>query len=664
MTNPPTHNPEQIVQIEAPTEALQVQNDAAPDAADHAVRAAKPRARKLRTPFRRRRPEAQDASVAPEESVTEVLETSGQLASEQNFGVVTEVTQGLMPEQHDQRAQSESASALQEVQPNEPVRRNNRGPRQVRARKSASIENVEVLIDQGDPVEAENEAAQALAYLSSADRSEQRLGKYLNSDVLMPKLHKVLAEAGIGSRREMEELIVAGRVSVNSEPAHIGQRVGPNDQVRVNGRPITRTNQKKPPRVILYHKPAGEIVSHDDPGGRANVFARLPKMKVGKWLSVGRLDLNTEGLLILTTSGDLSNRLLHPRYGNEREYAVRVLGELGPEQRQSLLDGVVLDDGPASFGMIEFLGGEGSNRWYRVTLNEGRNREVRRMFESVGLTVSRLIRTRFGDVVLPTNLRRGRWEELDPKLVSALMVQLGLLRDDDDGDGYARSPKQPVSHDSALPPGFGTLERNGMNGAKIGRRGKLSGGRTQPDAFKHPSDFTPTTLTVGGGYANGHPQGRPGGQSPAGRGGKPGQAFGPDGKPRGRKPRPGNKPRGPNAHASGPGAPVLFDNVHSEGLTAPGQSPRPARSTGPRRPRGSRGPRGPAGEQAGGQASGQAGNFSATQVAGPKSGPRRGKGTPRSGGQGAQTRGDDWQPSGASAHESRLGFSKPRGGRS
>src|SRR5690606_25179041 len=132
-----------------------------------------------------------------------------------------------------------------------------------------------------------------------------RLGKYLGSEALQPKLHKVLAEAGIGSRREMEELIIAGRVSVNGEPAHIGQRVGPNDQVRVNGKPVARANTRKPPRVILYHKPAGEIVSHDDPEGRASVFARLPKIRVGKWLSVGRLDLNTEGLLILTTSGDL-----------------------------------------------------------------------------------------------------------------------------------------------------------------------------------------------------------------------------------------------------------------------------------------------------------------------------------------------------------------------
>src|SRR5690606_11703782 len=137
------------------------------------------------------------------------------------------------------------------------------------------------------------------------------------------------------------------------------------------------------------------------------VFARLPKIRVGKWLSVGRLDLNTEGLLILTTSGDLANRLMHPRYGAEREYAVRVLGKLGDEQRTSLLNGIQLDDGMAKFGTLDYLGGEGSNRWYRVTLSEGRNREVRRMFEAAGVTVSRLIRTRFGEVVLPRNLRRG-----------------------------------------------------------------------------------------------------------------------------------------------------------------------------------------------------------------------------------------------------------------
>ncbi|VDL07946.1 pseudouridine synthase [Bordetella pertussis] len=224
---------------------------------------------------------------------------------------------------------------------------------------------------EGDARASERDADQALAYLDNAARIEQRLGKYLNSEAVMPKLHKVLADAGIGSRREMEELIVAGRVSVNGEPAHIGQRVAPNDQVRVNGKPIARPNAKKPPRVILYHKPAGEIVSHDDPGGRASVFARLPKLRTGKWLSVGRLDLNTEGLLIFTTSGDMANRIMHPRYGTEREYAVRVLGEMDDAQRKSLTEGIELEDGKAAFGSFEYLGGDGSNRWYRVTLQEG-----------------------------------------------------------------------------------------------------------------------------------------------------------------------------------------------------------------------------------------------------------------------------------------------------
>ena len=178
---------------------------------------------------------------------------------------------------------------------------------------------------QGDePTEAidtgsAEEADRALGYLKDAHPTARRLDRFLNSDVLMPKLHKVLADAGIGSRRDMEELIIAGRVSVNGEPAHVGQRIGPDDKVRVNGRLVTRPKAGKLPRVILYHKPAGEIVSHDDPEGRASVFARLPRIRTGKWLSVGRLDLNTEGLLILTTSGDLANRLSHPRFGAERE---------------------------------------------------------------------------------------------------------------------------------------------------------------------------------------------------------------------------------------------------------------------------------------------------------------------------------------------------------
>ncbi len=534
----------------------------------------------------------------------------------------------------------------------------------------------------------EQEAEQALSYLDTADRMEQRLGKYLNSEAVMPKLHKVLADAGIGSRREMEELIVAGRVSVNGEPAHIGQRVGPNDQVRVNGKPIMRTNTKKPPRVILYHKPAGEIVSHDDPGGRASVFARLPKLRTGKWLSVGRLDLNTEGLLIFTTSGDMANRIMHPRYGTEREYAVRVLGEMDEAQRQSLVDGIELEDGLAAFGALDYLGGDGSNRWYRVTLQEGRNREVRRMFEAVGVTVSRLIRTRFGDVVLPRTLRRGRWDELDASLVTALMVQLGLLRDDDDSSGNRRRSKQPQSHDSALPPGFGTLDRNGMNGARIGRRGKLQGGGlgSAGQAAACPSDPFGTGLMIAGGYANGHPlSGEPGLGNRKGKSGPrsagAGKSGGKQGGKAGGKPggRAGGNARGPRAAANAAaGNPMASSPVAGNPVAgspaAGGMGDAPAGAG--RRPGGKSGGKPGGGKPVGGKpagarsgnpgrggkpaAGGRGGNKAeSARTGGNNKGPGAGgkPRAPRSGGPRADggQRGDDWQPRSASAHESRLG---------
>ncbi len=240
-----------------------------------------------------------------------------------------------------------------------------------------------------------------------------------------PKLHKVLAQAGMGSRLEMEQLILEGRISVNNEPAHIGQRIQYGDQIKVNGKPIRVRIEPPPPRVIAYHKPAGEIVSHDDPQNRPSVFRKLPRLMLGKWQSVGRLDLNTEGLLLFTSSGELANRLMHPRFGLEREYAVRVLGALSNEEKQQLLDGVMLDDGPAQFGSIEDGGGEGSNCWYRVTISEGRNREVRRMMEAVGHAVSRLIRIRYGAMVLPHGLRRGAWLELGEGDIRALMKAAG-----------------------------------------------------------------------------------------------------------------------------------------------------------------------------------------------------------------------------------------------
>lgn len=261
---------------------------------------------------------------------------------------------------------------------------------------------------------------------AGSNRNSKPARRDLTADDDAPKLHKVLAEAGLGSRRDMEELIIAGRVSVNGEPAHIGQRILPTDQVRINGKLIQRKVSNKPPRVLVYHKPAGEIVSTNDPEGRATVFDRLPNMKAAKWLAVGRLDFNTEGLLLFTTSGDLANRLMHPRYGIEREYAVRTLGELEEGMRQKLLAGVELEDGVAQFSKIADGGGEGANRWYRVTISEGRNREVRRMFEAVGLTVSRLIRTRYGVMTLPHGLKRGRWEELEENAVRGLLAVSGL----------------------------------------------------------------------------------------------------------------------------------------------------------------------------------------------------------------------------------------------
>jgi len=222
-------------------------------------------------------------------------------------------------------------------------------------------------------------------------------------------------------------MIAEGRIAVNNEPAHVGQRVQYGDQIKVNGKPIHIRIDPPPARVIAYHKPAGEIVSHDDPQNRPSVFRKLPRLQNGKWQSVGRLDLNTEGLLLFTSSGELANQLMHPRFGLEREYAVRVLGALSKEEKQKLLDGVMLEDGMAQFGSIEDGGGEGSNCWYRVTISEGRNREVRRMMESVGHAVSRLIRIRYGAMVLPHGLRRGAWLELDESDIRALMRAAGTL---------------------------------------------------------------------------------------------------------------------------------------------------------------------------------------------------------------------------------------------
>ena len=292
-----------------------------------------------------------------------------------------------------------------------------------------------------------------------------------------PKLHKVLAQAGMGSRLEMEQLIMEGRITVNNEPAHIGQRIQFGDHVKVNGKPIRFRIAPPPARVIAYHKPAGEVVSHDDPQNRPTVFRKLPRLFQGKWQSVGRLDLNTEGLLLFTSSGELANNLMHPRFGLEREYAVRVLGALSQEEKQRLLDGVHLDDGMAQFGSIEEGGGEGSNCWYRVTISEGRYREVRRMLESVGHAVSRLIRIRYGAMMLPRGLKRGAWMELDETDIRSLTRAASAVptRQQAGASGFADAPRAAPGPSAPL------------RGRNQGVRGKARLGEpsaSQPDPMK------------------------------------------------------------------------------------------------------------------------------------------------------------------------------------
>ncbi|NDP41578.1 MAG: pseudouridine synthase, partial [Aromatoleum sp.] len=240
------------------------------------------------------------------------------------------------------------------------------------------------------------------------------------------RLHKVLASCGFGSRRAMEDMILAGRITVNREPADVGQKVGPGDEVRINGELVKVRFAEPRARILMYHKPAGEIVTRDDPEGRPTVFEQLPNIGNGKWIAIGRLDFNTEGLLLFTNSGELANKMMHPRYEIEREYAVRVMGLLTPEHQQRLLAGIELDDGSAKVEKLEDGGGEGSNHWYHVVLKEGRNREVRRLFEALGLTVSRLIRTRYGTVAMPSRVKRSQTLELTSDEVAIVLTAAGM----------------------------------------------------------------------------------------------------------------------------------------------------------------------------------------------------------------------------------------------
>ncbi len=241
------------------------------------------------------------------------------------------------------------------------------------------------------------------------------------------KLQKVLARAGLGSRRELELWIEDGRVTVNGVVAKLGDRVLPEQDIRVDGQPLSASARHGTrQRVIVYSKPEGQVCTTADPQGRATVFDHLPVLRGARWIVIGRLDFNTQGLLLFTTDGELANRLMHPSSEIEREYAVRVLGNVDADMLARLRAGVQLEDGPAHFDDIADAGGEGANHWYHVTLKEGRNREVRRLWEAVGVKVSRLIRVRFGPVKLPRLLRPGRWEELDKETMAALLASVGL----------------------------------------------------------------------------------------------------------------------------------------------------------------------------------------------------------------------------------------------
>lgn len=242
------------------------------------------------------------------------------------------------------------------------------------------------------------------------------------------RLQKVLAAAGLGSRREIETWISEGRVTINGRTAKLGDRIRGVDRIGIDGKPVKALERgsETQRRVILYHKPEGELTTRKDPEGRPTVFEALPRLRGSRWVSVGRLDTNTSGLLIFTNDGALANKLMHPSSQIEREYAVRVLGKVTDEQIAALSRGVRLEDGMAKFDEIREAGGEGANHWYHVILKEGRNREVRRLWDAVGVTVSRLIRVRFGELNLPRNLPRGAWRDATEEEIAGLSTAAGL----------------------------------------------------------------------------------------------------------------------------------------------------------------------------------------------------------------------------------------------
>ncbi len=419
----------------------------------------------------------------------------------------------------------------------------------------------------------------------------------------------------------MEEMILAGRITVNREPADVGQKVGPGDEVRINGELVKVRFAEPRARILMYHKTAGEIVTRDDPEGRPTVFEKLPNIGNGKWIAIGRLDFNTEGLLLFTNSGELANKMMHPRYEVEREYAVRIVGQLTPEQRQALLTGIELEDGPGKVEKLEDGGGEGTNHWYHVVLKEGRNREVRRLFEALGLTVSRLIRTRYGTVAMPSRVKRGQMLELTPEEVGAVLTAAGMRAAGPAPQGQGRPAK--VRGPGGRPQGGGPRgpgrgQRDRGHRAPQREPGNIARDAS-PDAGEVPEfegiepgnsvhgQPTHGNTPVGKFFAktHGRPHGRPQGQGGSQRPGRGGQGqggrpFGQQGRPQHGKPRNDEQPRGPR----GPSSPYVMTT-----LTVPGAVPEGLPGTGGPRPKGpgaGKGPRAPGtGNEPRGPAAGQ-----------------------------------------------------------
>jgi 23S rRNA pseudouridine2605 synthase len=400
----------------------------------------------------------------------------------------------------------------------------------------------------------------------------------------------VLAQCGYGSLRGLEELIIAGRITVNRQPAEVGQKVGPNDQVRINGELVRLRFAAPRVRVLLYHKPAGEIVSRADPEGRPTVFDKLPRLGSAKWIAVGRLDFNSEGLLIFTTLGELANRLMHPRYEVEREYSVRVMGTLTSEQERQLLEGVELEDGPAKVLALADGGGEGANHWYKIVLPEGRNKEVRRMFEVLGLMVSRLIRTRYGVVNMPPQLKRGQMQELERDELDTLLKAVGMPLGDGRDDPSAEDSQPGNGADREAAPDEVDGNRGTYGPAADAPISEVDGNRAPPVSNQAPRDPNrdrqPGTGSPGGGRRGGR-GGNPAG--PGGRGRGPGGSGGPSGT---------GGPGGTGGRGSGPGGREGFNASGGRGGRG-GPGGRGGRG-GPGGSGGPRGPGGPTGSHGGG----------------------------------------------------------------